>query len=167
MTVVLKPRLTAGRSLTRIVVIAGATAAVVEMMPILTIQGAALGVSPIRIFQSIASGLLGHDAYADGLSAALLGAALHLLISLVAALFFVVAADRRPVLTRHPVLSSVGFGVISFVVMSWIVVPLSAAAFKPNFNPALMAMSLAIHALFFGLPIALVTRWLSRSGTDL
>lgn len=43
--------------------------------------------------------------------------------------------------------------------MAAIVVPLSAAAFKPNTNPTLMAVSMLVHMAFFGVPIALATRW--------
>jgi hypothetical protein len=49
--------------------------------------------------------------------------------------------------------------------MSYIVVPLSAAAFKPAHNPALIAVSLAVHMAAFGLPIALTYRtMLARHG---
>lgn len=145
---------------------AGMVAAVVEMIPVLTIQGLMLHVPPLRIFQSIASGVLGRDAYAGGMGTAVLGAALHIVISLIAALIFVLAAARWRVLLRRPVLSGLVFGVFAFIVMSWIVVPLSAVAFKQNFNPVLMAMSLAIHMIFFGLPISLTARQLSSRGAN-
>lgn len=142
--------------------IAGTVAAVVEMIPILAIQGLLLGVMPTRIFQSIASGLLGPAAYSGGIATVILGAALHLLISVIAAAVFIVAAQVRPSLLRLPVLSGLAFGVLVYVVMSWIVVPLSAVAFKPAFKPALMSVSLAVHMLFFGLPIAFAARWLTQ-----
>lgn len=150
----------------RVVLLAGAVGAVIEMIPVITIQRYLFGVPPIRIFQSIASGLLGRQAYSGGLWSAIQGAALHVLISLIAALIFVEAARRWRVLLRRPVISGAIFGVLAFIVMSWIVVPLSAAAFKPNLDPALLMLSLAIHVLFFGLPIALTTHRLTsgRSG---
>lgn len=150
----------------RVALAAGVVGAVVEMVPILTIQGIFLNVSPIRIFQSIASGFLGRDAYAGGLWAGVLGGALHLAISLIAALVFVAAARHWRFLLRHAVISGLTFGLFAFIVMSWIVVPLSAVAFKPNFNPALMALSVAVHMLFFGLPIALTTRRLTSRGAS-
>lgn len=158
-------RRTIGSAPVSIVLVAGTVAAVVEMIPILAIQGLLLGVTSARIFQSIASGLLGRAAYSGGSATVVLGAALHLLISVIAAAVFVVAAQRRPSLLRRPLSSGLAFGVLAYVVMSWIVVPLSAVAFKPAFDPALMAVSLAVHMLFFGLPIAFTARWLTqRSG---
>jgi hypothetical protein len=147
-----------GKSLLATALVAGTIAAVVELIPVLGIQSVALGVSPTRVFQSIASGLLGKAAYTGGLSAAAAGAGLHWLISVLAALTFAWVAVRWRDLIRHPVLSGLGYGVIVFAIMAAIVVPLSAAAFKPNTNPTLMAVSMAVHMVFFGLPIALATR---------
>jgi hypothetical protein len=139
--------------------IAGTAAAAVELIPVLGIQALMLGVSPMRVFQSIASGLLGAAAYRDGPAAVFLGIGSHWLISFVAALIFGWVATRWADIVTHWILSGLGYGVLAFAVMSAIVVPLSAVAFKPNANPVLMMLSLLIHMVFFGLPIALATRW--------
>jgi hypothetical protein len=138
---------------------AGTIAAVVELVPVLTVQSLLLGVSPTRVFQAVASGLVGSEAYAGGLPCLLLGIALHWLISIGAALIFAWAAVRWSDLSMHPVLGGLSYGVIVFAVMTAIVVPLSAAAFKPNTDPVLTLVSLTVHMLFFGLPIAIATRW--------
>jgi hypothetical protein len=146
---------------------AGTFAAAIEMVPVLTIQALVLGVPPARIFQSIASGVFGTGAYRGGAPAVFAGIALHWLISILAALVFVWTARRWRALIRHPVISGIGYGVLVYAVMTAIVVPLSAAAFKPNTNPALMAVSMVVHIAFFGLPIALATRWwLYRTGRE-
>lgn len=137
---------------------AGAVAAVVDIIPILLIQGLLLKVGPTRIFQSIASGMTGAAAYAGGLPSAFLGALVHLLISLIAGLAYAYAAARLPLLVRRPVIGGLAYGVLVYLVMSYIVVPMSAVAFKPATDPALIAISLGIHMVAFGLPIALVTR---------
>jgi len=46
------------------------------------------GVPPVRILQGIASGLLGPQAFKEGIQTALLGGALHFLIALSAAAVF-------------------------------------------------------------------------------
>ena len=151
-----------GRMLVTSALLAGTVAAFVELLPVLGIQWFALGVSPMRIFQSIASGVLGKAAYDGGVAAGLAGLACHWLISVIAAFKYAWTTTRWPDLNEHPVLSGLGYGVLVFAVMTSIVVPLSAAAFKPNTNPALLAVSLLVHMAFFGLPIALATRWWSR-----
>jgi uncharacterized membrane protein YagU involved in acid resistance len=145
----------------RTALIAGACAGAIEMIPILTIQSA-LGVSPLHVFQSIASGLRGRDAYAGGAATAWLGAALHLFISLVAAAAYVAVAVQWSSFARRPLLAGAAFGVACYVVMSYVVLPLSAVGFPPASEPRMIAMSLGVHIAAFGWPIALVTRYLTR-----
>lgn len=149
----------------RAAILAGTLAALIEMVPVLGIQAAALGVSPTRVFQSIASGLFGASAFRGGIAIILAGVALHWLISVGAALIFGWTASRWRDVAAHPVAAGLAYGVLAFAVMTALVVPLSAAAFPPNRNPMLILVSLAVHMLFFGLPIALVTaRLLHRAG---
>lgn len=141
---------------------AGIVAAAVEMLPVLTIQ-ASLGVPPLRVFQSIAGGVLGAATYSGGWSTALLGVAFHILISVVTGLSFAIATAREPRLLSRPIASAMAIGLIAYLVMTFVVLPLSAVPFPANRNPIMMASSLAIHITAFGLPIVLVCRWLIRS----
>ena len=136
---------------------AGLIGGAVELVPILPIQGA-LGVSPLRVFQSIASGLLGRDAYGGGWGSGLLGIACHFLIAVGAGVAYALAASRMPLLRRRPLAMGALYGVAVYAFMNWVVVPLSAVAFAPTSDPAMMALSLAIHILAFTIPIALVVR---------
>ena len=135
---------------------AGGVAGLTELVPVLLIQSLALGVPPQRIFQSIASGLLGRDAYALGWSSAALGAGLHVVIAIAAGVVFARMAILIPRLLRQPLLTGILFGVATFLVMTYVVVPLSAAAFPPAHNPALIAVSVLVHVFSFGWPIAFV-----------
>ena len=146
-------------------VLAGLAASAIEMVPVLTVQ-ALLGVGPLRVLQSIASGLLGRAAYDGGLTAAALGAALHVAISVVAGLVFTICSVRRPWLLDRPILSGTVLGVVAYVVMTFVVVPLSAVPFRPVRVPAMMAVSLLVHVIAFGVPIALVCRRLRRTQTS-
>ncbi|MBI3677739.1 MAG: hypothetical protein HY243_14110 [Proteobacteria bacterium] len=144
-------------------VAAGLTAAIVEMIFVLPIQ-AMLGASPLIVFQSIASGALGRAAFTGGLYAASLGVAVHLFVSLVAAAIFVFAASRWDVLIRKPVMSGIIFGVMAYIVMTFVVVPLSAIGFRLPKSLPLFLASFGIHLFAFGLPISLASRLLlSRS----
>jgi uncharacterized membrane protein YagU involved in acid resistance len=145
-------------SVVRAALVIGTIAAVTEMLPVFPIQ-AALGVSPRLVLQSIASGLLGRPAYFGGAATILLGIALHLLISIVAALLYVIASNRWAGLRQHPWLAGVAYGTVVFAVMRYIVVPLSAVAYTQSTDWGMFATSLAVHIVGFGLPVALLDRW--------
>jgi hypothetical protein len=119
-------------------------------------------VSPERVLQSVAAGLLGRDvAFGGGIGTAAIGAACHYLISIGAAAVFVLASRAWPMLVRQPWLWGPIFGIGMYVVMNAVVVPLSAAgrpldwAFLTQWKPLLA------HMFLFGLPAALVARWLA------
>src|SRR5215217_2817758 len=61
------------------------------------------GVGPVRVLQSVASGLLGAAAKEGGLATAALGAVLHFLIAAAAAAVYWLASRRLEVLVRRPV----------------------------------------------------------------
>ena len=142
--------------------VVGTIAAVTEMVPVFPIQGA-LGVSPRLVLQSIASGLLGRAAYSGGAATIFLGVALHLLISFLFALAYVGVSDRWPALRQHPWFAGIAYGTFAFAVMRYIVVPLSAVAYKQSTDWAMFATSLAVHIVGFGIPIALLDRWWAAS----
>src|SRR5260370_41593793 len=59
------------------------------------------GAKPVQILQSVASGLLGREAFRGGMKAAALGAALHFLIAFTAAAVYYVASRKITFLTTH------------------------------------------------------------------
>jgi hypothetical protein len=146
------------------ILLIGTIAAVTEMAVVLPIQGA-LGASPRLVLQSIASGVQGRQAYSGGAASVVLGIAFHLLISIVAAALFVLASNRWTELRAHPVLGGTAYGLVVFAVMRFVVVPLSAVAYKQSNDWHLVATSIAVHVLAFGLPIAWMDRWVRSSGT--
>lgn len=120
------------------------------------------GVTPIRVLQSIAAGLLGADAYKGGTATAALGLVLHFFIATVAAAVFYAASRKLKWMTERAIPSGLAYGVAVYLFMSQIVVPLSAAPFKVSRTPGSVATSLAIHMLFVGLPISLAVRRYSK-----
>ena len=124
------------------------------------------GATPVRIFQSIASGLLGRAAYDGGLPVAALGVLLHFVIGTGAAAVYVLASLRLPALVRRPWRWGPAFGVAVYLFMNYVVIPLSAIGRFPRFSLPNFLGEMAGHALLVGLPIALAARWfLSGSGT--
>jgi hypothetical protein len=118
------------------------------------------GISPPNILRAIASGLLGRAAFEGGAVTAALGAFLHYFIAFSAAAFFWVAASRIPMLLRQAVLAGITYGMAFYLLMRWIVVPLSAVS-----NPGLSLewSGVFAHTVLFGLPIALIARWAART----
>jgi uncharacterized membrane protein YagU involved in acid resistance len=156
----MRGRVARRRTLLEVSLIAGVVAAVVEMLVILPIQGL-IGVNPAVLFQSIAMGALGRAAFRDGGAAVALGAAVHLLISVVSAGLYAAAARRWPVLLRRAALCGAAYGVVVYLVMTFGMVPLSAIGFNLPKTAALALLSLAVHVLAFGLPIGLAVRALT------
>jgi hypothetical protein len=115
------------------------------------------GATPLRILQSVASGLLGADAFKGGLGTAALGALLHFLIALVAAVVYYAASRKLGVLVQRAVVSGLLYGIAVYVFMNFVVLPLSAVAKRP-FVLELALVILAVHMLCVGLPIALAVR---------
>ena len=137
--------------------IAGIVAGTLDLIAAF-IQNGLRGIGPVRILQSIASGLLGTASYSKGASSAVLGLFLHFFIATTAALVYYVASRRlRPLLTRPLVWGPI-YGVIVWLVMNLIVLPLSAFPQRLSFTPMNVATGLWIHIFFVGLPIALIIR---------
>jgi hypothetical protein len=112
-------------------------------------------VSLVVIYQSIAAGVLGRDAYRGGLAAAALGLVLHFFIATTAAAVYVGASRRLSLLARRPVPCGLAFGVAVYFFMKYLVLPLSAVPRLTPFEPAAMVG----HAFLVGLPIALFASW--------
>lgn len=115
------------------------------------------GVPPRRIFQSVAAGLLGPASFEGGAATAALGLGLHFFNALVMSAVYYMVATRWPILRRRLVLCGAGYGLILYAVMNYGVVPLSAAG-PGSKDPLWIALSVAVHVLLVGIPIALITR---------
>jgi hypothetical protein len=115
------------------------------------------GVPARRIFQSVAAGLLGSSAFEGGWSTAGLGLLLHYSIASSMALTYYLVARRRPVLLRHPLACGAAYGLLLYAIMNFVVVPLSAASAGSK-DPLWVALSVAVHMLFIGIPMALFAR---------
>lgn len=121
------------------------------------------GATTAGIFQAIASSLMGPAAYEAGSASVALGAFLHFAVSFVFAAAWVGASVRLAILRVRPVICGMAYGLLAWIIMTHIVVPLSRADFGES-TPVRMAISIAIHVFLFGLPIALAAS-LIRTGT--
>jgi len=138
-------------------VVAAVVVAVLDMV-LATTFWALRGVAPVRVLQSVASGLVGRAAFAGGTATALLGLVLHLSIAFAMVLAYDQAARRLPWLVRRPSLWGALYGVALYLVMTCIVVPLSAAAHTMPSGAWLVA-SVFSHVVLVGLPCAWFVRF--------
>jgi hypothetical protein len=144
-------------SLLKAILVGGTLAAVFDILDPIIFFYLRSHLDPIRIPQSIASGLLGRAAYAGGLHTALLGLALHLFSALVWATVFVIAARTLSFLTKHPIRSGLFYGAIIYIVMNYLVLPYSRfASSRPA--PAVLINGIFASLVLVGLPISLSTR---------
>ena len=111
------------------------------------------GVTPTRVMQSIASGLLGKQAFQGGIATAALGVLLHFGIALAVVAVYYLASRKLPDLSRHPVALGPVYGLLVYGVMNFLVIPLSAAVTGPRTLPVVIN-GVLIHALGVGLPAA-------------
>jgi uncharacterized membrane protein YagU involved in acid resistance len=116
------------------------------------------GVPPMRILQSVASGLLGAPAFSGGMLTAGLGFALHFFIAFAAAAIFYLASRAMPILTRHSIIAGLIYGLLIYAVMNLVVLPLSAYPRKVSFPLVVLMTGLFVHMFFIGLPISLAVR---------
>ncbi|MGC2698167.1 MAG: hypothetical protein WA738_20450 [Candidatus Angelobacter sp.] len=120
---------------------------------------------PMRIFQSVAAGLLGPKSFQGGTSTAVLGLSLHFLIAFIWAAIYYVASRKIAFMTESPVIAGLLYGELVWLVMNCVVIPLSALHHGPRFDKASIITGPIGHLFLVGLPIALaVKKWAPKYG---
>src|SRR5258708_5225392 len=109
---------------TTAILIGGGIAGLCDITYAVVFSWISRSIAPIRILQSVASGLLGKAAFDGGWSAALLGLFLHFFIAVTAAALFYLAARKMTVLVRYAAASGVLYGFLIFWFMRFVVMPL-------------------------------------------
>jgi hypothetical protein len=119
------------------------------------------GVSPGRLLQGIAGGLLGPASFRGGWATSALGLAIHFLIAFTAATVFYAASRKLPALLDHPWLAGIGYALVVYGFMYWVVMPLSRMRRSPVTLPYTV-IAIVTHIVCIGLPISLVIRRFSE-----
>jgi hypothetical protein len=118
---------------------------------------------PKVLWQSVASGALGGDAFDGGYGFAALGVGFHFLIAVLMAVVFVLLSLRVRLLLRRPFIVGPLYGVFLYYFMNGVVLPLSSVPTPPDMSGFPMVGTsvmnfvggLLIHAFGVGLPIVL------------
>jgi uncharacterized membrane protein YagU involved in acid resistance len=117
------------------------------------------GVPPAGLLRFIAACLVGVSALHGGLAMAALGLAIHYTITLFWAALFLLAASRLAFLTRRAILSGLVYGVVIYILMNFVVLPLTRLPPRSHhLPPAVLINGVLALMLFQGLPIALIAR---------
>jgi uncharacterized membrane protein YagU involved in acid resistance len=88
-----------------------------------------------------------------GWGTAALGLFLHFSIAVSMAVTYWQVARRWDLLRLLPLACGAGYGLVLYAIMNYIVVPLSAA--RPGSkDPLWIALSVGVHVVFIGIPIA-------------
>jgi hypothetical protein len=128
------------------------------------------GVPPAGLLRFIAGCLLGVSALHGGPATAALGLAIHYTITLFWSALFLFAAlrltfttpratTRGNLLTRHAILSGLLYGCLIYIVMNFVVLPLTRLPPRSHhLAPAVLLNGVLALLLFMGLPIALIAR---------
>ena len=110
----------------RVILCGGLVAGTLDLSAAFISSWLRAGVGPVRVMQSIASGLLGAAAFTGGAGSAALGVALHFLIATVATAVFYFASRTLRFLVEHAITAGLFYGVAVYAFMNFVVIPLSA-----------------------------------------
>jgi len=147
----------------------GLVIGIFDLLFAFTFYGLILGAQPMRIFQSVAAGVLGRTAASEGgIRTFLLGILLHFVVATCIATVYYLATLILPVLIRHAVVSGLLYGMVAYLGMKYIVVPLSAIGQRGRLPRLPIFLTEIIgHAFLVGLPVALLARRSAKKNRDL
>jgi len=111
----------------------------------------------IRMYQGIASGVLGAKAFSGGVPAAALGLALHYMIALIWTTFYFLVYPKVSVIGTMRVTSAAAYGVFVSCIMTFVVLPLSNVHHYPvEIAPFLVSTIILMFTI--GLPVTTIVR---------
>jgi hypothetical protein len=117
------------------------------------------GTAPERLLQSVAAGWFGREAaFSGGATTAAAGLGFHFLIAFTITAIFFAAASRLRGLTRAPYITGPLYGIAVYLVMNFVVIPLSQIGARPHPATVVLVSGVLVHMFLIGTPIALGAR---------
>lgn len=112
-----------------------------------------------RLWQFVASGVFGRDAFSMGMAGALWGVLFHFLIMGMFSAFMFLVCTRTTLIARWTFVGGLAYGIFIWLVMNLLVVPLSRAGhgLVPPRLGMIMNIGFVMH-LVIGVVIVLVTK---------
>ena len=127
------------------------------------IMSMVFGKGPAAMLRTVASGPF-PGASEWGAAGSAVGLLTHFILMAIMAAVFVLGARSLPALTDKPVLWGILYGLTTYVVMNWIVVPLRFDTPLPP-APRPIVSQLFAHIVLVGIPIALIAARYPRPRT--
>ena len=140
---------------TRTIALATAVSGTLDLLSAFVFGGIA-GRTPAQAMASVASGPFGRWPLAHPVAGPLAGLLVHYAIMSVMVAVFVLLAGGRPALRARPVASGAAYGVLLYLVMYWVVLPLRFPAKFPDASAYGIANALFSHVVCVGVPMALI-----------
>jgi hypothetical protein len=115
------------------------------------------GLSPGRVFKYIATGILGKSAFAGDALVDLLGILMHYFVAYSWTAFFFFIYPRTNLVNQNKYITGTFYGVLIWMVMNLVVVPLSNVPKSKNgFNVNQAYINAGILIVVIGVPLSLI-----------
>ncbi len=134
-----------------------------DILDSLLFWGMSMDVPPLHIFQGIASGVLGNVSFQGGVATAILGGLLQYGIFFCLLGLYYLADTRLGFLAYRPWLYGPLYGLLSYLVVRYGILPLTAYHIVPGFYPAVSINAGIAQVLFVGLPAAFMAHGLNSN----
>lgn len=118
------------------------------------------GRGPAAMLRTVASGPF-PPATEWGAAGSILGLVVHFILMAIMATYFVIAARNWPAMLAKPIQSGIVYGLVTYLVMNWVVVPVRFDVPLPP-EPRSIVSQLFAHIVLVGLPIALIAAKMLR-----
>jgi hypothetical protein len=141
----------------QVILIAGLTCGVLDGLSAVALAGGRW----MRVFQFVASSILGPDSFRGGVATASVGIAIHFLVALTATAVYYSVSRGIPILIDRALLFGVLYGVTIHFFMTFVAIPTSKIGSRPLVLRSFL-LQLAVHMIVVGPTIALMIRRYSR-----
>lgn len=155
MSTTLSPAAVAKNNAALAIIVGGLTAGTLDLIQASILFG-------LRVPLIIAGGLLGEQAFHGGAGVYVLGILLHFLIAFSWTAIYYAASRRLTFMLEHPFVCGLFFGMAVELVMSYIVLPLSALHDRGPYRLHDVLLGLIVHMFVIGLPVAFSVRRFAR-----
>ncbi len=123
-----------------------------------------LGNPPGPLFRFVASGPFGDGVLDGGWWAILLGAVVHYVMIAIMAAGYLLVLRRVEVIGKHPFVFGTLLGIVIYLVMYWVVLPIRWDGMTPVMNDWMFASIMFGEIACVGIPIALIATYFVRGG---
>jgi hypothetical protein len=137
----------------RAIILAGLLAGTLDGLAAALLFIIRTGKNPLAVFRFIASGVFGQEALSGGVFMAAIGIFFHYVIAAGWSFIFFIACSRLVILWKYWVVSGIGYGLLVWLMMNLVVLPLSRVpSVSMTVNGVLIGISVLIVCI--GLPIS-------------